>query len=702
MSTTNEPGVESTAAIRETLETIFRHKGLVLVFALAVVASTLLMVASAPDSYASASKIMIRRGRESSMLDPTATTGEVAPLYKEWETEVNSEVEILSSYELAVQTATEMGPERILHPPFVKPQGWLAPVKTGLHAARTSLGGIATTLRHWLPGEARKDGAGTLLDKAARIIQKSLEVSSQRKSDVITITYSAPQPELAREVVEVLLKRYQEKRLQIRSKPDSRRFFQEQTLAIQREWMDTESDLRRRKDELGVVSLEGRRNSLVERLNTLQNQKLHAAAELSASQAKVEKLREMVAQEAGASGSRSALVRGDYKEIQTAQRIEETTMASLAAQAAMLDRQLSETQDEIQRLNAREAEFLDLQRKAELLEAKYRKYADSLEQTRIDQALEAEKISNVSIIQHATLPTEPHPARKLVKLVLAAFLGLFGGIGLALAADRLGSTVRRPDEAERRLHLTPLATIPLLKGKGLHPLLKEPSSKDEEDGLLRRMRNGLDTWTVDSHFTRLLRRILAVRALHNTTPLVLGVTSCYGREGVTSVAAQLAVSFARLSPQAKVLFLDANSQPHSEEQQDWLAPARGGLAVLHDPDGGIHFQPAHLEGKAADNGQASTALERISRDRITPLLRRAAAQGFDVMVVDIPPLSEGSDAEHIASRMSAVVLVIEAERVRWQTLQWAKTLLSDTGTQLLGIILNKQKFYVPGWLYRRL
>ncbi|MFH0879490.1 MAG: hypothetical protein V2A34_07225, partial [Lentisphaerota bacterium] len=694
---TNE---DTIGTLRDRVEIIFRHKLLVAVFSGLVVFAALLMLAATPDTYTSFSKVLVRRGHESAVLDPTAATGEMIPLYKEWENEINSEIEILGSVELAEAVVAAVGPERILNPPRPSLRGMLGPLRMVVQG----LQGAGRATGRYFSGLFRGgDRAALLKDdrtrKAVEVLAKNLTIVAPKKSDVITLSYAALTPDLAQAVLSALIKAYEDKRLLVRSSPDARRFFKEQTDQLLKELTGTEEALRRLKSEAGIVSLDGNRASLADRLAKLQLQKYSISSDLLASRAKVSTLQTLARGETN-NAARTATVRTDFKDIQTALRLEETTLSALAAQSAELNRQMAETRAEMEKLNGREAALLDLQRRHDLLESTYRKYSDNLEQARIDQALEEEKISNVSTVQAPTFPSQPDPARKAVKLLLALLLGLMGGTLMAFGLDQASSTVHRPDDAERKLQLTPLAAIPELRGGKLLPQLQTRTGESDQDAH-RLLRDGREPGgNVEVHFARLLRRVLAVRSLLASPPLVLGVTSCYGKEGVTSIAANLAVAFARFNDQAKVLYLDANRQPHSTDYKDFLSEARGGLEVGFDEAGKARFTPRHLEGGAETGGKPGTAIERISRDRITPLLRRAAAAGFDVVVVDIPPLSEGSDSEHVAGLMKAVILVVEAERDRWPTVLWAKSLLADAGTNILGIVLNRQKFHMPAWLYR--
>jgi len=75
---------------------------------------------------------------------------------------------------------------------------------------------------------------------------------------------------------------------------------------------------------------------------------------------------------------------------------------------------------------------------------------------------------------------------------------------------------------------------------------------------------------------------------------------------------------------------------------------------------------------------------------------------FDLIIVDSPPATLFPDAVGIVSMVDGVVLVVEAERTRWPVVLNVKEKIMRNGGNILGIVFNKRKFYIPGWLYRRL
>ena len=57
-----------------------------------------------------------------------------------------------------------------------------------------------------------------------------------------------------------------------------------------------------------------------------------------------------------------------------------------------------------------------LEREANLLDTNYRRYSENLEQARIDESLEAQRISNITVAQPATFNPKPASPKKLSKI----------------------------------------------------------------------------------------------------------------------------------------------------------------------------------------------------------------------------------------------------------------------------------------------
>jgi len=56
----------------------------------------------------------------------------------------------------------------------------------------------------------------------------------------------------------------------------------------------------------------------------------------------------------------------------------------------------------------------------------------------------------------------------------------------------------------------------------------------------------------------------------------------------------------------------------------------------------------------------------------------------------------------VTAKADGVILVVEAERLRREVVQRSMAILEDTGANVLGVVLNKRKYPIPGMFYKYL
>jgi Mrp family chromosome partitioning ATPase len=56
----------------------------------------------------------------------------------------------------------------------------------------------------------------------------------------------------------------------------------------------------------------------------------------------------------------------------------------------------------------------------------------------------------------------------------------------------------------------------------------------------------------------------------------------------------------------------------------------------------------------------------------------------------------------MGKKADGVMLIIESGKTRKQVALKAKQELENAGAKVLGVILNRRKQYIPGWIYKRL
>ncbi len=78
------------------------------------------------------------------------------------------------------------------------------------------------------------------------------------------------------------------------------------------------------------------------------------------------------------------------------------------------------------------------------------------------------------------------------------------------------------------------------------------------------------------------------------------------------------------------------------------------------------------------------------------------AEEFDYILVDFSPTSTYSDSTIMSRNIDGVILIVEAEKTRWQVAQKLKDKLTAQRANLLGVLLNKRTFPIPDYIYKYL
>ena len=198
-------------------------------------------------------------------------------------------------------------------------------------------------------------------------------------------------------------------------------------------------------------------------------------------------------------------------------------------------------------------------------------------------------------------------------------------------------------------------------------------------------------------------RALVSRLVTTTPPLrTLGLTSCVGGEGVSTVASHLARAAASFGL-GRVLLVDAHlarpSLHHLFALESWPGLAE---VLLESVPVGDLVQPTGVTNlsvlTAGRVGERSARLPDALEE--TPL--EGFQEDFDLAVFDLPATAAGPATARLAARLGGAILVIEAESTPSDSALREAELLAQAGVRLLGVAFNKRRQYVPSWLHRHL
>lgn len=173
-------------------------------------------------------------------------------------------------------------------------------------------------------------------------------------------------------------------------------------------------------------------------------------------------------------------------------------------------------------------------------------------------------------------------------------------------------------------------------------------------------------------------------------------------EGTTTLIREFArVSSLKLGK--RVLLMKADSQ---ETKSDVESP----MTLEYDLKSLIdHFPDAEIsDSKEVEEQYTTQVLVEIHAPALSPAFSSAHVKRFcenlkrqfDLILIDSPPVSASPDGLAVARHMDGVVLVVEAENTRWRMVDHVKNRISQANGKILGIIFNKQRHYIPAFIYR--
>ena len=120
----------------------------------------------------------------------------------------------------------------------------------------------------------------------------------------------------------------------------------------------------------------------------------------------------------------------------------ETELAGLMAKRDKVAPDLREVRGSMLELERITAEHDDLARKVKLAEENFLLYQRKREESRLADAMDKEKILNVSIVEQAAPPAVPVEQHRAALLLLSAVMAVFASLGLALVVEYAAPVLR--------------------------------------------------------------------------------------------------------------------------------------------------------------------------------------------------------------------------------------------------------------------
>ena len=197
-------------------------------------------------------------------------------------------------------------------------------------------------------------------------------------------------------------------------------------------------------------------------------------------------------------------------------------------------------------------------------------------------------------------------------------------------------------------------------------------------------------------------RTTILRAARERSMKAILITSANHYEGKTTTAVNLALAMSDV-PQFRTLLVDSDLRYPTIHNRLGLTQSPGLSEILEArvalDSGMVDTEKENLKIITSGN-LSSYPVELLESQRLKDLIELLKSE-FDLILVDSPPVIPYSDASVLSSQIDGVLLVVQSGRTRREDVQQTYATLRDNHARLLGVVLNKQKHFVPERIYKR-
>lgn len=328
-------------------------------------------------------------------------------------------------------------------------------------------------------------------------------------------------------------------------------------------------------------------------------------------------------------------------------------------------------------------QLVQLQSTLELYQQIYLNLLSSLETIRLARL---QNTPNIVQIEPATVPVQPIRPRVMMNTILAAVVGLMLAAGIVFLVEYLDDTLKTPDEVERILGVPVLGFIAEMQYKG----------KGNEVYVARQPRSPV------SEAFRSLRTNLEYAAVQKPIRTLI-VTSPEPSEGKTTVAVNLAAIFSQAK--RSVALVDADLRHPNVHRYLGLSNRDGLSNLFRDQSDVSKVSRTKVELPKltiiTTGGLPPNPAELLGSDRMGWILEELQSIA-DMVILDTPP-SLVADAQVLAAKVDAVLIVIKPGKTSAEAARSSMELYRRAGARVVGVVLNRiprnRSYYYGGYKY---
>ena len=574
--------------------------------------------------------------------------------------------------------------------------------------------------RLWLPEQWRPKEV-KLTDEEQRLaiaddIIANLTVTIGKDSQIIVVSYDDTDPTLAAEIANAVAVAYRDFGLSSRmnTAQQQTQFLNEQLQVMRAKVTKAEQALQDYQQSEGLIDTESRHKIVTAELAGLSEQLISAQAKRSEAEIRYREVQRLQG-ENGSYDSLVAVLQSNLvaklreKQSDLARKVSELSerygekhpkMVAARSELAEAERALKQAiskvvgslqqeyqvalqqeskirnliaqrESSMQNLRGKGFQLSKLEREAENARQVYEQFLSKLNELDVTGEYD---VSNVRVVDEASVPNLPVKPNKPRIVLGAAFLGLLLGVFLAFVRDRMDASFKLLEHAESKLGVTGLGIVPLMARRDLPTIAERVAAA-----------------TPHSPFAESINHIRTGVLFSNIDhpPQVVMVTSSVAGEGKTTLASNLAFALSQLG---RTLLIECDLRrprladiyglpPDSGITDLVLHPDRVSECVSKAPDGDdFYLLPA--------GNELPNPLEFLSSEAFARLLE-ALRKKFTHIVLDAPPVLPVSDGIVLTRRVDAMVLVVRADQTTDRMARESLKRIRAAHIEPIGVVLTQ-------------
>jgi len=394
----------------------------------------------------------------------------------------------------------------------------------------------------------------------------------------------------------------------------------------------------------------------------------------------------------------------------------EVRLKELQEKKKLLEAKINKFKADHPDLVTKDVELMQLEKERRMLEETSKTLQAKLEEMRLMKEM---RTSDVDIVKEAIEPRFPVKPKTKLTLALAIVLGAMFGVGLAFLLEYMDNTIRTKEDVDRYLGISAIGIIPKLDEKQLRSVRLKPLPNPGNDGgsngnpttavavkrrrseyqkqieeLIKRKLTNLKPRNPIIESYRTIRANIRYASIDRDVRSLL-ITSVLPREGKSLFITNLAITFAKSGTRTALVDCDLHRPKlhhmfgfdKSPGLSELLTDQVEGETIEEKIERAIRETDVENLYLITSGNLPPNPGDLLVSERLNEILK-SLRSGFDMVLIDSPPISLISDTSVLATRVDSTILVVRVGMAKIPAILQAKEMLENLGANIFGVVLN--------------